>query len=84
MSELKVPRAWLQAGVKKVQTKVQARIDMSAEVAGAGLCPECKKSMATGFVNGIESWLCHEDRIAIPLPDEVDGELGPSTAQPGT
>lgn len=76
---------------------VTARIDMSAEVAGAGLCPECKQPMQRCVTNGIASYACHPDRIVIPVPDSVlegetviaTGELnleaafGPSTCMPG-
>lgn len=79
------------------QTTVTARIDMSAEVAGAGLCPECKQPMQRCTTNGIASYACHPDRIVIPVPDSVlegeavidTGELnleaafGPSTCMPG-
>lgn len=95
----KVPQAWLQAGVKKQPVvasgqKVTARINMSAEVAGAGLCPECHRTMVPGFANGIPVLICHEDRIAIPTADPVEATeleiepgikkeavLGPSTAE---
>lgn len=68
---MKMPQAWITAGTKK---EVSARIDMSAEVAGKGLCPECKKPMVPGIVNGHESLVCHEDRIAIPIPDAATEE----------
>jgi hypothetical protein len=53
---------------------VVARIDMSADVAGAGLCPECRKPMERSHANGIPVMTCDEHRIAIPLPDEVENE----------
>lgn len=70
----KTPKAWTQAGTKKVEasTKVTARIDMSAEVAGAGLCPECRRPMEEGYANGVLVKVCHADRIAIPMPDPVE------------
>lgn len=58
---------------KKVHSssgKVQARIDMSAEVAGRGLCPECKKPMQKVFAGGSPVWACSEDRITLPIPDD--------------
>lgn len=91
---LRVPQAVL--ATKPEAKKVLARIDMSAEVAGAGLCPECKTQMQRCVANGIETYACHPDRIVIPVPDAVaqgeaavqgDEELdleatfGPSTAQ---
>ena len=82
MATPKIPKAWLSAGAKKTETseatKVHARIDMSLEVAGAGLCPECRKPMDTVFANGIECYVCHPDRIAIPVPDVI-----PATSPPG-
>ncbi len=73
----KIPKAWVSAGTKKVEasadaTKVVARIDMSLEVAGAGLCPECREPMDRAFANGIECYVCHPDRIAIPVPDDLE------------
>lgn len=65
MKTPKLPKAWVQAG----QKEVKARVDMSAEVAGKGLCPECRQQMTTAIVNGHESLVCHEDRIAIPVAD---------------
>ena len=50
--------------------KVTARIDMSAEVAGAGLCPECRAPMTKAFANGHPVHVCHEHMIAIPIADE--------------
>lgn len=64
----KLPQAWITAG----QKEVKARIDMSAEVAGKGLCPECHKPMEAGVVNGHDALICHEDRIAIPTADPVE------------
>lgn len=50
-------------------TKTTARIDMSAEVAGAGLCPECRKPMEASHANDIPVLRCLNCRIAIPTPD---------------
>lgn len=74
----KIPQAFLNASatVTEVKAKVEtakaevtARIDMSAEVAGAGLCPECKTQMEASHANGIPVLICREHRIAIPMPD---------------
>lgn len=48
---------------------VKAKIDMSEEVAGAGLCPECRKPMGTTLVGGHEMLVCYTDRITLPKPD---------------
>jgi hypothetical protein len=82
---LKLPQAFLEASatVSEVQAKVEAaspkkevtaRIDMSAEVAGAGLCPECKQPMEMSVANGIPVLICLEHRIAIPTPDAPEVE----------
>ena len=71
------PRAWLTAGVKptkteevaKPETKIEARIDMSAEVAGIGKCPECRQPMQVVTSGASRMWACANDRITIPLPD---------------
>ncbi len=84
----KVPKAWLQAGTKKVEaspaekTQVNARIDMSAEVAGQGLCPECRQPMGRVFANGFECYVCHPDRIAIPVPDVIPDDAGTPLGDP--
>jgi hypothetical protein len=75
----KLPQAFLNASatVTEVKAKVEAnaksevtaRIDMSAEVAGAGLCPECKEPMEHSHANGIPVLICREHRIAIPTAD---------------
>ncbi len=52
-----------------VHSKVTARIDMSADVAGAGLCPECRKPMKEGMANGMPVQYCLSHRIALPLAD---------------
>lgn len=71
MTNVKMPKAWLQAGAKQEEKKeVTARIDMSAEVAGKGLCPDCKKSMERAIAGGVECYVCQPDRIAIPVADE--------------
>lgn len=74
----RMPAAWtnaVTAGAKSkagtsAPAKVTARIDMSAEVAGAGLCPECRKPMTKAFANGHPVHVCHEHLIAIPIADE--------------
>ncbi len=62
----------LHAAAEAAKAKVLARIDMSAEVAGLGLCPECKQPMVKSMANGHEVWACHSDRIAIPTPDPIE------------
>lgn len=78
---LKLPQAFVEASatVSEIKAKVEAtvseastvtaRIDMSAEVAGAGLCPECRQPMEASHANGIPVLICKEHRIAIPTAD---------------
>lgn len=71
---MKMPAEWtiikhapdnkIQASKKK---SVTARIDMSEEVAGQGLCPECREPMKRVIVNGIEALCCMNDRIVLPI-----------------
>lgn len=65
------PKAFVNAGVKKepVAEQVTARIDMSADVAGAGLCPECKQPMEKTHANGMPVLACQPCRITIPIKD---------------
>ena len=50
-------------------SKVMARIDMSADVAGKGLCPECKKPMDVVTSGTSKMWACAADRISFPVPN---------------
>ena len=75
---MKLPREWTQTQVDKAQPSGQrslaasfkkeltARIDMSEEVAGAGLCPECKEPMQPVLANGINCLCCMNCRIVLP------------------
>jgi hypothetical protein len=74
-----MPQAFETAGEKKVEaavdsTAVEARINMSAEVAGQGLCPECGKPMERSHANGIAVLTCDTHRIAIPAKDDMPTE----------
>lgn len=78
---MQFPKAYLEASstkseaaAKKVEAtaakqKLTARIDMSAEVAGKGLCPECRQPMTASHANGIPVLVCEEHRIALPVAD---------------
>lgn len=79
----KVPEAFQKASATKAEAAakapvapaaVTARIDMSADVAGAGLCPECRKPMERSHANGVPVLTCDAHRICIPIPDEVQSE----------
>lgn len=75
-----IPNIFKQAPVTRTQAKakieatvkVESRIDMSADVAGAGLCPECRKPMERSHANGFPVLICEEHRIAIPMPDGTE------------
>jgi hypothetical protein len=74
---LKVPQAWI--GAKLVSpieevtsdqaTEVKARVDMSENVAGKGLCPECRQPMQIAQCGPSASWVCAADRISLPIPN---------------
>jgi len=55
-------------------TDVKARVDMSAEVAGAGMCPDCRKPMIPSHANGHPVLSCTACRIVIPVKDEPTAE----------
>lgn len=71
---MKLPREWTQTQVHKSVRKplsasgkkVTARIDMSEEVAGKGLCPECKEPMQPVLANGVDCLCCMNCRIVLP------------------
>ncbi len=70
----KFPKAWVaaNAAVERKQ-EVNARINMSAEVAGQGKCPECQKDMEIVTSGTAKVWSCAHDRITLPLPDGYKG-----------
>jgi hypothetical protein len=79
MNNTKLPDAWLNAGLpnksvtaKANKTNVVARIDMGIDVAGKGLCPECRKPMEASVANGHSGLVCHADRIFLPAIDSKE------------
>lgn len=71
---MKMPEGWdgsKQPAAKELtaSTEVKARIDMSEDVAGKGLCPECGKPMQVMLANNIKCLCCMEDRIVLPMKD---------------
>lgn len=71
---MKIPQAYVSAGGKTsvsatAPTKIEARIDMSAEVAGAGLCPDCQKPMIEMTAGPVETLTCMPCRISLPKAD---------------
>lgn len=72
---MRMPEGWDGSSKKSSQkeltasTQVKARIDMSEEIAGKGLCPECGKPMQEMFANNIKCLCCMEDRIVLPMAD---------------
>jgi hypothetical protein len=83
---LKIPEAFKEAPVTKTEAKaksaravesatpVKARVDMSAEVAGEGLCPDCRQPMKECFANSHPVLACPNCRIVIPVKDTVVAE----------
>jgi hypothetical protein len=79
---MKMPSEWAESksiaskpSKVTASTQVKARIDMSEERAGKGLCPECGKPMQRVFANNIPCLCCMEDRIVLPLADsEIEQE----------
>lgn len=77
MSNLKLPSAWLnkpQTTTKLTKantrpTQVKAKLDMSEDVAGQGLCPDCKKQMERIIVNDHPTMTCMNCRICMPIND---------------
>ena len=67
---LKMPQAWSQTQVKASSTEVSAKLDMSAEVAGQGVCPDCKSPMERVFHGDVEVFTCAPCRVVLPIKDE--------------
>lgn len=81
---MKLPQGWAPAPKNDVRgsKKVEARINMSAEVAGAGLCPDCQKPMQQVTAGPVETLTCMDCRISLPTADEAEpteAAVGPST-----
>lgn len=91
---MKIPQAWSgtpSSTTSKTVTatkKVEARIDMSTQVAGAGLCPDCKSPMQPMVAAGVDTLTCMDCRIALPTADPTavvqddaaaQGSAGPTT-----
>lgn len=66
-----MPNAWSKQIVASTETIVEAKLDMGADVAGAGLCPECRTPMVEAYAGGNKVLMCASDRIAIPCANEV-------------
>ena len=70
---MRMPKDWTNGLSKKVtakSTKLHARIDMSEETVGKGLCPECGQPMKPVIANGIKCLCCFADRIVLPQKKE--------------
>ena len=92
-NQMKIPQAWSSQGASAPSAvtatkKVEARIDMSTSVAGAGLCPDCKQPMQPMVAAGVDTLTCMDCRIALPEADPeavvqddaaAKGSAGPST-----
>lgn len=80
---LNMPKAWSTPSKTKTaaSTKVEARIDMSTEVAGAGMCPDCRKPMETVMAGAVETMTCMPCRISLPTADPTEATQGPTTYQ---
>jgi hypothetical protein len=78
LTKLKLPSGWetpVQISAKKTPVvadgavTMPGRINMSAEIAGKGLCPDCNQAMSKAIANEHEVYECAPCRIAIPTPD---------------
>lgn len=91
---MKLPQAWSTPKTNNAPSavtakkKVEARIDMSTEVAGAGLCPDCKQPMQPMVAANIETQTCMDCRISLPTADPTavvqDDAASHATVGPNT
>lgn len=73
---MKMPQAWAKPVQVQASVEVKAEIDMSAEVAGQGLCPDCKAPMQEVLVDGKPVLACMSDRIVLlPKNDETPPQV---------
>lgn len=91
---MKTPQAWNSAPARTssktitATKKVEARIDMSTQIAGAGLCPDCKSPMQPMVAANVDTLTCMDCRISLPTADPeaivqddatAKGSAGPNT-----
>jgi uncharacterized protein with PIN domain len=75
MAELKIPQAFLGAATVVAskaapkKTVLEAKLDMSAEVAGEGVCPACNSPMERVFLEKGEVYTCIPCRVVLPIKD---------------
>lgn len=62
---MKMPEGWGKTPVKA--KKITARVDMSDDVAGKGLCPVCKHPMKQMIANNQPVLCCMADRVVLPI-----------------
>lgn len=76
-----MPKAWSQVGSSKSaitagnengKHKIGAKINMSAEHAGQGLCPDCGKPMNETYASDIPVVSCFPCRISLPRKDSAE------------
>lgn len=60
----------LKKAAVEASTEVDAKLNMSAEHAGSGNCPDCSKPMTIAMAGSAPSWGCAACRISLPLPDD--------------
>ena len=75
-----MPKAWTQVDSSKSSVtasndgkhKVNAKINMSADHAGMGLCPDCGKPMNETYASDIPVVSCFPCRISLPRKDSAE------------
>lgn len=68
---MRLPKEWTESKeVRATGKKLTARINMSEEIVGKGLCPECGQPMKPVIANGIDCLCCFTDRIVLPRKRE--------------
>lgn len=73
---LKMPTSWsAKASATEIKTEVKAKLEMGADVAGLGLCPDCQVPMERVMHGENEVAVCVADRIVLPLKDTEDGSV---------
>lgn len=83
-----MPKAWTQVEAKKSITasngkhKIGAKINMSAEHAGQGLCPDCGKPMNETYASDVPVISCFPCRISLPRKDSAEYVASLQAAEP--
>lgn len=69
MIERKIPRLMMPSGKKHVASVASSK-ETAFVNAVEGQCPVCKTQMKLSVANGVDVYVCVNDRVAMPIRNE--------------